>query len=88
MTSQCNLPVGFESGAAIRIEPQVTSIENAITNLISMEDSARRDIGAKGFALVRDRFSWPVIASEMAAVYRWLTGHGEKPASVTDSAAS
>ena len=83
MTSQCNLPEGFEAGAALRVEPEEASIFEGLTRFLGMDDATRRNMGAKGRALVQQRFSWPVIAAEMAAVYRWLAARGPKPASIT-----
>ena len=82
MTPQCNLPEGFEAEAALRIEPEEESVFQGLTNLLAMEDAERERMGANGRALVRERFAWPVIAAEMAAVYRWLAGRGPKPASI------
>jgi len=82
MTPQCNLPEGFDAGAALRIEPEEESIAAGLATFMSMEDAARERIGAKGRALAEQRFSWPVIAAEMAAVYRWLAGRGPKPGQV------
>jgi glycosyltransferase involved in cell wall biosynthesis len=48
-----------------------------------MEGAERERMGANGRALVSRRFAWPVIAAEMAGVYRWVAGKGPKPASVT-----
>jgi len=83
MTPQCNLPEGFEAGAALRIEPQEESILAGLTDFLAMDEAQRKRMGAKGRALALQRFSWPVIAADMAGVYRWLAGHGPKPASVT-----
>jgi poly(glycerol-phosphate) alpha-glucosyltransferase len=80
MTPQCNLPEGFEAEAALRIEPEEESVFQGLTNLLAMEDAERERMGANGRALVQERFAWPVIAAEMAAVYRWLAGRGPKPA--------
>ena len=85
MTPQCNLPEGFEAGAAVRIEPEQESIAAGLGDFLAMDDAKRERMGANGRALTQQRFSWPVIAAEMAAVYRWLAGHGSKPASVTAS---
>jgi poly(glycerol-phosphate) alpha-glucosyltransferase len=84
MTPQCNLPEGFEAGAALRIEPEEESILGGLTNFLAMEDTERERMGANGRALVQERFAWPVITAEMAAVYRWLAGRGPKPGSVSE----
>jgi hypothetical protein len=31
---------------------------------------------------VEDRFTWPKVAAEMSAVYRWLIGGGNRPGCV------
>ena len=84
MTPQCNLPEGFEAGAAMRIEPEEESIREGLAHFLAIDAAERGDMGAKGRALVLQRFSWPVIAAEMAGVYRWLAGHGARPASVSE----
>jgi len=32
--------------------------------------------------LVEQKYSWPGIAAQMHAVYRWMLGEGEKPGCV------
>ena len=83
MTPQCNLPEGFEAGAAVRIEPKEESIAEGLTGFLAMDDAERKRMGANGRALVSRRYSWPVIAAEMAGVYRWLAGKEPRPATVT-----
>lgn len=83
MTAQCNLPEGFEAGAAVRIDPDEESLAKSLSDFLAMDDEDRERMGANGRALALGRFSWPVIASETAGVYRWLAGHGPRPASVT-----
>ena len=84
MTPQCNLPEGFDAGAALPFEPEEESILATLTDFLAMDDSKRQHIGANGFALARERFAWPVIAAEMAAVYHWLAGRGPRPASIVE----
>ena len=79
MTPQCNLPEGFAASAAIRIAPEVVSIASGLSELLRMNDSERALMGARGYELVKTRFTWPTIAREMLAVYRWVLGQGEKP---------
>jgi len=82
MTPQCNLPEGFDARAALRIEPDEESIIQALTAFLTMDSAGRESIGANGLALVRERFAWPGIAAEMAAVYRWLAGRDSMPSTV------
>lgn len=79
MTPECNLPEGFQTGAAIRIDTEKESISRGLLNLFSMTDDQLRNIGACGAALVSERFTWPKVAEQMASVYRWLLGKASKP---------
>jgi poly(glycerol-phosphate) alpha-glucosyltransferase len=82
LTPQCNLPEGFEYGAAIAIEPNELAIANGLRRLTAMTDGERRVMGGRGSALVAKRFSWQVVAAELEAVYRWLLGLQERPETV------
>ena len=79
MTPQCNLPEGFSSQSAVRIEPAKASISAGLITLFSMMDQERVAMGARGELLVKDKFTWPHIAEQMLAVYHWVLGQGQKP---------
>lgn len=70
MTERCNLPVGFDAGAAIEIEPNEDSIASALQDFFRLGDQARVAIGVRGRSLVADQFEWSTIASQFADVYR------------------
>lgn len=79
MTRQCNLPSGFEVGAALRIEPEAASIAEQLQFLFQMSDADRRAIGERGLALVKERHQWSTVAAQMIAVYEWVLGAGPAP---------
>lgn len=79
MTTECNLPEGFAAGAALRIEANRESIARGLEALLGAGDSALKAMGARGRVLVAERFTWEVVASEMARLYGWVLGGGEKP---------
>lgn len=83
MTPQCNLPEGFDAGAALAMEADSESIRVALTNLFGLSDEAREQMGARGRQLVEQRFTWATVASEMCDVYRWVLGQGDRPACVS-----
>ena len=85
MTPQCNLPEGFAALAALHIEPTVDSITEGLRQLFAMSPDERQTMGKLGLALVKDRFSWPKIASDMMSVYEWMLGAGDKPGCVINS---
>lgn len=79
MTPQCNLPEGFEAEAALRIDPGPDSVLRGLLTLFSLSDEHRTQLGARGQQLVREKFTWKVIAEQMSNVYRWLLDEGPKP---------
>jgi poly(glycerol-phosphate) alpha-glucosyltransferase len=81
MTDFCNLPEGFDAGAALRIAPDEDSIAQGLADLAAMTDPERHDMGMKGRTLVERQYTWEHIAAEMKAVYEWCLG-GEKPACI------
>jgi len=82
MTPECNIPEGFEAGAAVRIEPTVDSVAAGLEKLFAMDDGRLRDMGTRGRRLVEKRFTWPRVAAEMIKVYEWVLGRGPQPACV------
>jgi glycosyltransferase involved in cell wall biosynthesis len=83
MTEACNLPDGFEAGAALRIGTDVLSMAEGIRHLASFPDGKRQDMGRRGQHLVQTKFTWEAIARDMHEVYRWLLGEVQQPAQVS-----
>lgn len=79
MTPQCNLPEGFVSGAAVRVEPEADSISEGLSGFFALPDHERKAMGMQGRQLVEDKFTWISIAEQMMRVYRWVIEGGEKP---------
>ena len=79
MTQECNLPEGFENGAAIRMSATVEGVAGALGKLFASEKSALEEMGCRGRDLVTANFSWSQIASQMFAVYKWLLGRSTPP---------
>jgi glycosyltransferase involved in cell wall biosynthesis len=84
ITHECNLPDGAEAGAAIMMEPEVSSIARALHRLFSLTDSEREAMGRSGKLLVRTRYQWQQIGRSMTAVYDWVLNKGPKPSCVMD----
>ena len=82
MTEPCNLPEGFAARAALRIGTDRSGIAAGLRQLFALSDAERRDIGVRGRALVRERFTWASVGAEMAAVYQWVLGGGPPPSCV------
>ncbi len=82
MTPQCNLPEGFLTGAAIRVEPTVDSLHEGLAELFVMSVETRLEAGRRGRQLVTDRFAWGHVGAEMARLYRWSLGMEHPPDSL------
>jgi glycosyltransferase involved in cell wall biosynthesis len=82
MTEACNLPEGFAAGAALPIGAERAGIAAGLRRLFAMSDEERRDMGRRGQALVRERFTWRSVGEQMAAVYQWMLGGGPPPSCV------
>lgn len=79
MTEFCNLPEGFQVGAALRIQPESASIAQGLKELAAMSDAERIELGAAGRQLVEKQFTWGRIAESMKAVYAWCRDGGTPP---------
>lgn len=80
MTGFCNLPEGFESASAIRVEPEPDSIAQGLEQLVGMTDDEQEHMGSNGRRLVEQKFTWPRIAETMRGVYDWCVTGGIPPA--------
>jgi poly(glycerol-phosphate) alpha-glucosyltransferase len=75
MTEHCNIPEGFEAGAAIQIKPEAGSIAEGLHTMQAMSDVELEAMGGNGRKLVEQKFTWPEIGRQMLLVYEWcLTG--------------
>ncbi|HEX9045950.1 MAG TPA: glycosyltransferase, partial [Verrucomicrobiae bacterium] len=84
MTPECNLPIGFARNAALRIETSPESIASGLREFLDLPDSDRAALGRQGLQLVQEQFVWPLIGQEMARLYEWMLGRGNKPACIVD----
>jgi poly(glycerol-phosphate) alpha-glucosyltransferase len=82
MTPECNLPEGFAADAAIQIETDAPSIAHGLNGLFSMNEADLNEMGRRGRELVKQRFSWQTVATQMKEVYDWMLGGGDIPSSV------
>lgn len=82
ITSNCNLPEGFQVNAALPIATDEQSISNGLRQLFGMSAIDRVRMGERGRRLVSRHFLWPQIGQEMRRVCDWVVGGGTAPASV------
>jgi glycosyltransferase involved in cell wall biosynthesis len=64
------------------VEDREDSVGVALAGAMALSPEARKAMGARGRAMVAERYSWSRVAGEMHAVYRWLAGTGQRPGGV------
>jgi poly(glycerol-phosphate) alpha-glucosyltransferase len=79
LTPQCNFPELTAASGAIEAQPEVASCEKGLRQMFSLSNAQRKSMGLCGRDLIQKNYTWPVIATRMAAVYSWLLRQGPKP---------
>lgn len=82
LTPQCNFPEAVAANAAIEVEPNAESTREGLEVLLKMTDQQRAEMGARGYRLVGEKYSWEHVAKNMIEVYRWCLDSGDPPATV------
>jgi poly(glycerol-phosphate) alpha-glucosyltransferase len=77
ITSNCNLPEGERSGAAVECDS--ADIQTGLTRFVQLSTNERQAMGANGKELVERMFSWSVVAAQMRRVHEWITAGGHPP---------
>ena len=85
MTPECNLPEGFQAGAALKVEATETSVAAGLNELQHMTDNERTAMGSRGRDLVVERFTWSRVARQLQSVQEWILGGGAKPGCIFDA---
>jgi poly(glycerol-phosphate) alpha-glucosyltransferase len=79
MTPQCNLPEGFEAGAAVCIQPSVMGVAEGLKSTLRLSPEELNSMGAAGRLLVKQKFSWKEVAKKMNVIYEWILSKKETP---------
>lgn len=79
MSQFCNIPEGFELGAAMEADPNPDSIYEALLLLFSMSDVSLLKMGDNGKQLATEKFAWAKQAGKMIEVYQWILHEGPPP---------
>lgn len=79
MTPECNLPEGFQAGAAIKVAATEAGVLAGLDELQRMTAAERMTMGSRARELVVARFTWSRVASQLLSVQEWILGGGAKP---------
>jgi len=61
------------------IEDREDALHAALIEAMSLAPKQRNEMGARGRALVAQRYAWVRVGSEMKATYQWILGDGPRP---------
>lgn len=64
------------------IDVGVHPLIEALRAAMRLSDSARAEMGERGRSLIESKYAWRQMAAQMADVYAWVLGEGEKPGCV------
>lgn len=78
-TPQCNFPELTQAGAAIEASPEPGKLASALEGLMGLPERQRVEMGARGKALVRDRYTWEHVGSQMTQLCHWILEGGTTP---------
>jgi poly(glycerol-phosphate) alpha-glucosyltransferase len=82
ITPGCHFPQVDSEAAGVIVEPQAQSVATGLHDLISLPESERRQMGARGRRLVETEYTWSRVAERMLEVYEWLLGRRSVPSCV------
>jgi poly(glycerol-phosphate) alpha-glucosyltransferase len=85
MTPECNLPEGFQSGAALRAETTEASLAAGLNEFQRLTGAERMAMGSRAKNLVEERFTWLRVAQQLQEVQEWILGGGPKPDCLLDA---
>ena len=77
ISRQCNFPEVSERDAGFVVEPNDAAVTGAISTLLS-DDQLRTRMGCNARNLVREKYTWDVVAASMAGLYQRLVAQRTK----------
>jgi glycosyltransferase involved in cell wall biosynthesis len=81
LSEACYFPEAIESGAGWLTGTTELEIAGVLETVLATHDQDRNRMGHAGARLIRERYSWPRIATELSDVNDWLLG-GPLPSSL------
>lgn len=61
------------------VHPTVGALTGALREAVSLSEKERSEMGERGRTLVEENYSWPGVARQMEAAYRWLLHDRSRP---------
>jgi len=84
LTPECHFGDAVAGGAALQAAPDAQSLAEVARVLLEQTDAERAQMGARGYELVANRYTWERVAAAWKLLYAWCDDKGEKPACVEE----
>ncbi len=81
VSQACHLPGVSHPRCGWIVQPETDSLAAALAECLEATPSDRARLGGNGRRLIRQRFTWPIVAGQMSSVYDWVLG-GARPSNV------
>lgn len=82
LSKQCYFPEVEAYRCGWTIEPEPAALRTVLRECLETSPAERETLGARARQLVHDRFTWPAVGAQSAAVLDWMLGGGAVPACV------
>jgi len=79
LTVSCGFHTAAEAGAAVQVPSSEAGIRDGLEELLALTPARLQDMGARALRLVRERYDWRSICTQLEAVYEWMRGGGCVP---------
>lgn len=79
ITPGCNFPAAVESGGAIEVQPNVESTSDGLRRLLERSSLELEEMGGIGRTLIREQYTWDIVAAQTLQLYRWVCGDSIQP---------
>ena len=66
ITKTCNFPEVVKSGAGIEVIPSQDAIQVGLEQLIGLSVGQRKEMGKRGFQLIKEKYSMDIIARQLS----------------------
>ena len=79
LTPECHFDDAVNRGAAVQSEPDAQALAHATRALLERSDEERAQMGARGCALVAEKYTWERVAAAWKTLYSWCEGNAGTP---------
>jgi len=68
ISTECNFPQLAEVGGAISCKPEFDDVKKALTQLLSLPDDERKEMGQRARQLIQEKYTWASISTTLLNV--------------------